>query len=111
MSGPVDLDRMTPAEWEIFSAGSTVEVGRLAVSRSSLGPGRLDIEKETFADGSYRIIPNLVPNNLTAEEESVGKRHTARSEAWPFVDGAAAIQAMREAFDVVLKIDLKKGKQ
>lgn len=110
MSGPVDLDLMSPEQWEIFSVGSTAEVGRLAVSRSSLGPGRLDIEKTTFADGSYRIIPNLVPNNLTADEEDIGKRYTARSEAWPFVDGAAAIQAMREAFDLELKIDLKKGK-
>lgn len=110
MSGPVDLDKMTPAEWDIFSAGSKSEVGRLAVSRSSLGPGRLDIEKTTFFDGSYRIIPNLVPNSLTAEDEAIGRRYTARSDAWPFVDGAAAIQAMREAFDVVLKIDLKKGK-
>lgn len=102
-------ETFSPTEWDVFQEGAKEEISRLAVSGSSLGSGRLEITKTTYRDGTYRIYPAFIPNNLTDKELSIGKIYTARGDDWPFKDGAAAIQALRDEFQVALKIDQKKG--
>ena len=102
-------EQFSPAEWEEFSKGAEREVSRLAVSSSRYGPGRMDVEKISYRDGTYHILPTFYPNNLTDEEVKIGKRYSVRGERWPFKDGAAAMQAAREELEIVFKIDQKKG--
>lgn len=102
-------EQFSPEEWEFFCIGSTEEIGRLAVIASSLGPGRLDITKTTFQDGTYIISPRLHPNGISEEDLAIGKVFSSRGDDYPYKDGATALQAMRDEFDIVLKNDKQGG--
>lgn len=102
-------EQFTLAEWEEFSKGSTSTTSRLAVTSSDMGAGRLDIVKTEYKNGTYHIFPTFYPNSRTEEEVKIGKGYSVAGDNWPFENGKAAMQAARDAYNIVFKIDQRKG--
>lgn len=98
-------EQFSPAEWAAFAEGAETVMSRLGVSVSDIGPGRLELSKTTYKDGTFLIVPAFFPNALTDKEIEVGKHYSTRGDDWPFKDGKAASDAMRRAFNMKLKID------